>query len=114
MIVGLIIFLGGAALAFLATDKILGIIHVGLGLAAFPVAYGPWRRYSWAWNATLILNLATILYSAFSEIIMVNGALLPPGALQGSIGGTIVAVIISLAILVLLGKEKTRFTMPRN
>ncbi|HEV2120835.1 MAG TPA: hypothetical protein VGS11_12135 [Candidatus Bathyarchaeia archaeon] len=114
LMVGLIVFLGGAALTFLATDKVLGIIHVVLGLFAFPVAYGLWKRDSWAWIAALFLNLASILYSTFSEIIVVNGTLLPPGALQGSIGGTIAAVIMSITIIVLLARERTQFKRPRT
>ena len=114
LIVGLIIFLGGTALTVLATDKILGIIHVGLGFLAFPVAYGLWRRDSLAWNAALLLNLASILYSTVSEIIVVNGVLLPGNALQGSIGGTIVAIIISLAMVILLAQERLRPQIPRQ
>ncbi len=112
LIVGLIIFLGGTALTVLATDKILGIIHVGLGFLGFPVAYGLWRRDSLAWNAALLLNLASILYSTVSEIIVVNGVLLPGNALQGSIGGTIVAIIISLAMVILLAQERLRPQIP--
>ncbi len=114
LIAGLIISLGGTTLAFLLTDKMLGIIHAGLGLLAFPVAYGLWKRDSWASNAALLLNLASIIYSTVSEIIVVNGVLLPGNALQGSIGGTIAAIIISIAIIVLLAQERLRPEIPRQ
>lgn len=102
IVVGGIVFLGGTALTVFAMNKVLGIIHAGLGLFAFPVAYGIWKRDAWAWNAALGLNLLSIAYSIVSETIVISGVLLPPADLQDSSIGTIVAVMISIAIVILL------------
>ena len=103
-----IVFFGGIALTYFGTEKVLGLVHASLGLLGFPVAYGLWRRCCWAFAATMILNLATILYSTLSEIIAFNGVLVTPEALQGSLVGTIIAITISIAIIILLVRPTTR------
>src|SRR5919109_4537908 len=72
IVLGAIMTFGGIALTFFATEKILGIVHTGLGLLAFPIAYAFWTSRSRAWNAILTLNVASIAYSTFSEIIAAN------------------------------------------
>jgi hypothetical protein len=114
VIVGLTMFLGGTALTVFASDKILGIVHAGIGFLAFPVAYGLWRRHSWAWQTALLLNFASIFYSTASEFIVANGGLLPADAFQDSVIGTMVTIVISLTIIVLLGKKRTRFVRPTD
>lgn len=106
-IVAAIMLIGGTLLTIMAEARLLGLIHALLGGLGLPMGYALWARKSWAFNSTLALNIAGTTYSSLSEMIVVNGQLLAPGALQGSIIGTLVAVIISLTIvLLLLGKRK--------
>jgi hypothetical protein len=107
VVAGIILF-GGTLLTVLSENKLLGSVHAFLGLLGFPVAYGLWIRKGWAAKSALALNIVSISYSSLSETIVVNSRLLGSGALEGSIGGTVISVIISLAIILLLVAKQRR------
>jgi len=109
-IVGAIILFGGAALVVLAgnlVDTTLGAVHMVLGLLAFPVGYGLLTGKSWSWAFALTLNTVSILFSAASEIVVVT-SVSTTQVIVGSVGGTIVAILISLAIIYYLRKPQVK------
>src|SRR3989449_7752154 len=100
-IVGGIVLLGGAALVYFsidATGKTLGIVHVFLGLMAFPAGYLLLMGKARARVLTLGVDVAIIAFSTVSEVILSTTGSLASGPFTDSIIGTTVAALLSVAI----------------
>src|SRR2546422_8987589 len=97
-IVGGIVLLGGAALVYFsidATGKTLGIVHVFLGLMAFPAGYLLLMGKARARVLTLGVDVAIIAFSTVSEVILSTTGSLASGPFTDSIIGTTVAVVLA-------------------
>src|SRR2546426_10724355 len=100
-IVGGIVLLGGAGVVYFSIDasgKTLGIVHVFLGLMAFPAGYLLLIGKARARVLTLGVDVAIIAFSTVSEVILSTTGSLASGPFTDSIIGTTVAVLISGAI----------------
>src|SRR3989475_11117784 len=96
-IVGGIVLLGGAAIVYFpidATGKTLGIVHVFLGLMAFPTGYLLLMGKARARVLTLGVDVAIIAFSTVSEVILSTTGSLASGPFTDSIIGTTVAAFI--------------------
>jgi hypothetical protein len=92
-----LVILGGAAYAATGTfpaGTILGLFHLAVGFAALYTGYAFLKSKDLARSLLIWVNLVTILYSAFSEILGQIYSLLTPG-LNDSAYGTVIAIIIS-------------------
>ncbi len=101
LLVGVIVVLGGSALTILSSggiDSTLGAVHLAIGLLAFPSAYGIWKAKTRSVAFAKVTNVAIVLFSAASEIFVVATASTAQ-VLIGSLGGTLVAIGISLALI---------------
>src|SRR2546426_3105804 len=97
-IVGGIVLLGGAALVYFsidATGKTLGIVHAFVGLMAFPAGYLLLMGKARAQVLTLGIDVAIIVFSTGSEVILSTTGSLASGPLTDSIIGTTMAGIVS-------------------
>lgn len=97
---------GGASFAYFAVNPFgttLGLIHLSVGMlglvTGFLVLHGDVSRLR---SLLVAVNVVTIGYSSASEYIVETESLLPGFATIGSLVGTIVAIIMSCALLVLL------------
>jgi hypothetical protein len=102
--VGGLVTLGGAAYAKGATypfGTALGLVHLAVGLAGLFGGYAFLRRRAWSRRFLVGINGVTIVYSAFSEGLAQVYSLLPPGV-NDSLIGTIVAIVVSGAIIYVL------------
>jgi hypothetical protein len=105
-LVGGLVTFGGYAFAFFAADSFgaeLGWIHFVVGLvgllAAFLTLTG---RVSQMRGFLIAINVVTIAYSLFSETLAETESLLAGPDLTASIVGTLIAVVMSTAIIYLL------------
>ncbi len=106
--VGGLVTLGGAAFARGGTYPVgtaLGLVHLAVGLAALLGGYAVLRRKPWSKKFLVAINVVTIAYSALAESLAEIYAYLPPG-INDALIGTIVAILVSGAIIYLL-VEKT-------
>jgi hypothetical protein len=108
--VGALITLGGAAFAASGTypvGTVLGLIHFAIGIAGLYGGYSFLKRGSNSRQLLITLNILTIVYSIFSESLAEIYAYLPPG-IGDALIGTIIAIIVSAAIIYLLQSSKSR------
>jgi hypothetical protein len=99
-----LVVIGGTAFAEDATypvGTILGLIHLFAGLAGLIAGFAFVKRMDWSRRAVIVTNVVIIVYSAFSETLAQIYAFLPQGVGDALIG-TIIAIIVSAAILYLL------------
>jgi len=110
-IVGGIVLLGGAALVYFSIDasgKTLGIVHVFLGLMAFPAGYLLLMGKARARVLTLGVDVAIIAFSTVSEVILSTTGSLASGPFTDSIIGTTVAVLIAVAIAYAVMRDRSQ------
>jgi hypothetical protein len=104
-LVGGIVVLGGASLVKFALDAegpILGIVHLALGLMAFPAGYLLLTGGTRARTFTLLVNMGIIGFSTLSEGLLASAGSLPTDDFDASLVGTTVAVLIGLAVIYLV------------
>jgi hypothetical protein len=97
--------LGGDALRVFGAPGIttvLGYVHMGLGFLALPVGYVMLSAVATARRLAFYLNIVMIAYSLATEGIVESIGSLAPAYFLESMVGTLVAVAINLAIMVLL------------
>jgi len=102
--VGGLVTLGGLGYASSATYPVrtaLGLIHLVVGLTGLFAGYAFLKRKAWSPPFLIAINIVTIVYSAFSESVAEIYALMTPGVGDALIG-TIIAIIVSCAIIYLL------------
>ena len=102
--VGGLVTLGGLGYASSATYPVgtaLGLIHLVVGLTGLFAGYAFLKRKAWSPPFMVAMNIVTIVYSAFSEGAAEIYALMTPG-IGDALIGTIVAIIVSCAIIYLL------------
>ncbi len=102
--VGGLVTLGGAAYAAGGSYPLgtaLGLVHHSVGLTGLFGGYAFLGRTPWSRRFLIWTNVATIVYSAFSESLAQIYALLPPG-ITDSLVGTIIAILVGAVILYLL------------
>jgi hypothetical protein len=102
--VGGLVVIGGAAFARNGTyplGTVLGLIHLAVGLTGLFAGYAFLRRKVWSRRLLIAINGVIIAYSTFSESLAQVYALLPPG-INESLIGTVLAIVVSAAILYLL------------
>jgi hypothetical protein len=107
--VGGLVALGGAAYAFGGTypiGTVVGLVHLAVGLTGLFAGYAFLRERSWSRRFLIQINVVTILYSAFAESLAEIYGLLPPG-INDALIGTIVAIIVSAAIVWLILVNKS-------
>ncbi len=100
LLVGVIAVFGGSVLILSSgrIDSTFGAVHVALGLLAFPSAYGIWKGKTWSVAFAKVTNVAIVLFSTASEIVVVATASTAQ-VLIGSLVGTLLAIGISLALI---------------
>jgi len=101
---GGLVTLGGLGYANAATYPVgtaLGLVHFAIGLAALYAAYAFLRRKQGSAHLLLWINGVTIAYGALSESAAEIFALMTPG-IGDALIGTIVAIIVSAAIIYLV------------
>lgn len=100
-IVGGIVVLGAAALVYFSSDvtgKYLGVVHAILGLLGFSAGYLLLTSKVRARTLTIGVNVAIIVFSTISEIILSATGSLPSGPFADSAIGTAVAVLIAAIV----------------
>jgi hypothetical protein len=105
---GALVTLGGAAFAALGTYPVgtaLGSIHLALGIVGLFGGWAVYTRQPWSRSFLIAVNLVTIVYSAFTEALVELYAYLPPG-INDSFIGTVVAIIVSAAIIFMLRRRR--------
>lgn len=105
--VGGLVTLGGAAFASQGTypaGTTVGLVHLAVGLAGLVGGYAYLRKEPWSRSYLVAVNAATIVWSAFSETLAEVYALLPPG-INDALIGTIVAIVVSAAIILMLRRR---------
>jgi hypothetical protein len=108
-LVGVLVTIGGAAFATLASSSFgrsLGLVHLSIGLIALAGGFIALSTKSWSWQFLLVINVLTIAYSSSSEGLVQMDSLLPLFASLASLIGTIIAIIMSGAIISLLAKNQ--------
>jgi hypothetical protein len=104
-LVGALVTMGGtlfAALALSEYGRILGLVQLSVGVMGLAGGYAALRLAQRSKKFLLGINVLTIAYSAASEGLVETQSLLPGFASLGSLVGTIVAVVMSGAIIYLL------------
>ena len=104
---GALVALGGLGYASSATYPVgtaLGLIHLLVGLTALFAGYAFLKRRDYSRRLLIAINAVTIAYSAFSESAAELYALMTPGVGDALIG-TIVAIVVSIAIICLLASS---------
>ena len=99
--------LGYASSATYPVGTALGAIHLLVGLTALFAGYAFLRRKAYSRRFLFAINAVTIAYSAFSEAAAEIYALMTPG-IGDALIGTIVAIVVSVAIIYLAGLEQVR------
>ena len=102
--VGALVTLGGLGYASSATYPVgtaLGLVHLAVGVAGLYAGYAFFRRRPGSARLLLWMNGLTIAYSAFSEGAAEIYALMTPG-IGDALIGTIVAIVVSAAIIYLV------------
>ena len=82
----------------------LGSVHLAVGLTGLYAGYAFYRGKSWSKKFLIAINGVTIAYSTFSESLAEIYAYLPRG-INDALIGTIIAIIVSAAIIYLLASE---------
>jgi len=103
--VGALVTMGGSLFAILAVDRfgtVLGLIHLSLGITGLLAGIAFLQVKSWSRSFLLAINVLTIAYSSFSENIVQIQSLLPSFASIGSLIGTVIAIVMSFAVIYLL------------
>jgi hypothetical protein len=106
---GALVTLGGLGYAASATYPVgttLGLIHLLVGLSDLFAGYAFLKRKSYSRRLLLAMNDVTIAYSAFSETLAEVYALMTPG-IGDALIGTIIAIVVSIAIIYLLVSDKS-------
>ncbi len=106
--VGVLVTLGGAAFAMSGTFPVgtaLGSVHFVVGIGGLVGGYAVYRRKPWARAFLIAINIVTIAYSAFAETLAEVYAYLPRG-INDALIGTVVAIVVSAAIIYLLRDER--------
>ena len=105
--VGGLVTFGGAAFAedgAYPVGTALGSIHLVIGILGLVGGYAIYKRTAWSRPYLVAINIVTIAYSAFAEALAEVYAYLPQG-INDALVGTIVAIIVSAAIVYLVKKE---------
>jgi hypothetical protein len=107
-LVGGLVTMGGSLFALDAVNSFgtaLGLIHLTIGIAGLLGAFVMVTVKPWYRNFLLAANILTIAYSSFSESLVEIQSLLPSFAAVGSLYGTVIAIIMSGAIIFLLARR---------
>jgi len=117
-LVGGLVTFGGASFAFLAVNSFgtaLGLIHLTIGLVGlFGALLTLKSDASWLRGFLISINVVTVAYSSLSESVAEVESLLPGFASTGSLVGTVVAVVMSFAIVYLLLPSGMRSSEPTS
>ncbi|MHB8566443.1 MAG: hypothetical protein ACYC7D_08590 [Nitrososphaerales archaeon] len=101
-LVGALVTMGGALFATFALNdygRDLGTVHLSIGLFSLVGGFVAWKRPPWSKFYLLAINALTIAYSTASETLVQVQSLLPSQSSLGSLIGTIIAIIMSAAII---------------
>jgi uncharacterized membrane protein YccC len=113
-LVGSLVSLGGAAFAafaFSSYGRTIGIVHLSIGILGLAVGIYAASSRSWPRQFLITVNVLTIAYSSLSEVLVEVQSLLPLDAALDSLIGTIIAIIMSGAVIYLVSsKSKTQDT----
>ena len=82
---------GDAAPLVLATESIVGLGAIGVGIVAFIAARGLWRGRAWAWPVAMFLGLALL---AGMALIALLEQWLPPYLLVGAVAVLLVGALL--------------------
>lgn len=102
--VGGLVTFGGFAYARGASYPVgtaLVLAHLMVGLTGLFAGYAFLRRKAYSGRFLIAINCVTIAYSALSEGVAQIYALMPPG-IDDALIGTIIAIVVSFAIIYLL------------
>lgn len=105
LLVGALVTMGGILFATLAVNSFgtdLGLIHLSIGVTDILSGVAFLQAKPWSRSLLLAVNAVTIAYSSFSESIVEIQSLLPSFASIGSLIGTLIAIIMSFAVIALL------------
>jgi hypothetical protein len=109
-LVGGLVTFGGYAYAFFAANSFgaeLGWIHFAVGLVGLVAGFLTLtRRIAQLRGFLIAINIVTIVYSLFSETLAETESLLVGPDLVGSLVGTLIAVIMSGAIICLIVRRQ--------
>jgi hypothetical protein len=106
---GALVILGGLGFAASATYPVgtaLGVVHLLVGLVDLFAGYAFLKREPYSRRLLIAINAVTIAYSAFSESLAEVYALMTPG-IGDALIGTIIAIVVSIAIIYLLESNKS-------
>ena len=98
--------LGYATSATYPVGTALGVVHLLVGLIGLFAGYAFLKRKAHSRRLLVAINGVTIAYSAFSESLAEVYALMTPGVGEALIG-TIIAIVVSVAIIYLLVSNKS-------
>ena len=104
-LVGALVTMGGSLFAILTVNSFgmsLGLVHLSIGITGLFGGVIYLQARPWSRNFLFAINALTVAYSTFSESVVQIQSLLPSSSSTGSLIGTIIAIIMSCAILVLL------------
>jgi hypothetical protein len=104
-LVGGLVTVGGTLFAALAVNSFgtgLGLIHLSIGVIGILSGVAFLQAKPRSRSLLLAINAVTIAYSSFSESIVEIQSLLPSFASIGSLIGTVIAIIMSFAVIALL------------
>jgi len=107
-LVGVLVTMGGAFFAGFSINSLgnaLGIIHLTIGVAGVAAAVLFLQENPSSRSFLLAINVLTIAYSSFSESIAQIQSLLPPFASFASLIGTVIAIIMCVAIIYFVRKD---------
>jgi hypothetical protein len=107
---GGLVTLGGLAYAAFGAypaGTVVGLGHLVVGISELAGGLFFLRRKHWSGRFLVGINVVTIVYSAFSEGLAQLYDLLAPG-LNDALFGTIIAIAVSFAIILLLRREGGR------
>ncbi|MGH9920486.1 MAG: hypothetical protein ACRD6W_16650 [Nitrososphaerales archaeon] len=106
---GALVTLGGLGYVSTATYPVgtaLGLIHLLVGLVSLFAGYAFLKRTEYSRRLLFGINAVAIAYSAFSEAAAEIYALMTPG-IGDALIGTIVAIVVSVAIIYMLASSKS-------
>jgi hypothetical protein len=107
-LVGALVVLGGSLFTIFSVNDFgtaLGLIHLSIGVTGIIAGITFLQAKPYSRNFLLAINVLTIVYSTFSESIVQVQSLLPSFASVGSLIGTLIAIIMSFAIIYLQASE---------
>ena len=111
MVGGLVTLGGGAFAAFALNDlgRAFGEIHLFLGLVGLATGFVMvLRPKNFPRTLVLAINGITIAYSALSEAAVEAQTLLPSDAAMDSLIGTVIAIIMSAAIIYFVSRNHVK------